>query len=542
MLIALRILDWFLVPLAIVALAYEPNFAHGALNYNESGQHLAAIGAMQRGDLLFRDIFVQYGPLHYYVPLWLFDHLGDSIATLRGYFLSGEIAGLVAAYGLARQLLSTRAFAVLAGLAIAMEAHHPFWSTRWGGWRFFFVYVALAAMLRFSYTRKPGWMLAAGLSSAIAFLHTYDAAAAAGIGALVFFALDFSANRRQPLALFDLRRGLAYFLSGFLACALPFLMHLLAAGTLGDYLGQLPFSNAGRVWLQPFSASDITASVLAPGLIFAVSLWLLGRDMLMGRWGKGDTIPLAMLIASGGMLYLASFRAIRGPQFESSLPIAVILTAYWLSRAYRFFETSEGDPTQRIQRWAAFAALCGVPLALGMGEIRTYAGGAPAWWRYQVYKQHLVPHYIGADRLDEDYRVIAVEGAGSSRVPRWQAEEIEGVTRYLRRELEPEEPLLAYPDLGIFNYFADRPHITRFQIPILAAADERWSRELMRSLEAELPRVVLLGTKRSTLSVATRHPGEYLPEASDFVRENYQHAGRIGRVDIFRHPGPERID
>ena len=137
--IALRILDWLLVPLAIVALAWEPNYAHGVLNYNESGQHLAAIGAMQRGDLLFRDIFVQYGPLHYLVPLWLFGHFGDSIATLRGYFLSGEIAGLVAAYALARQLLPGRAFAILAGLAIAMEAHHPFWSTRGGGWRVFLV-------------------------------------------------------------------------------------------------------------------------------------------------------------------------------------------------------------------------------------------------------------------------------------------------------------------------------------------------------------------------------------------------------------------
>ena len=199
---------------------------------------------MQRGDLLFRDIFVQYGPLHYLVPLWLFGHFGDSIATLRGYFLSGEIAGLVAAYALARQLLPGRAFAILAGLAIAMEAHHPFWSTRWGGWRFFFVYVALTALLRFSHTRNPAWMLAGGVSSALAFLHTYDAAAAAGIGALVFFAFEFSARRGQPQLLADLRRALSYFLVGVLACLLPFAFTLLATGTLGDYMAQLPLTAA----------------------------------------------------------------------------------------------------------------------------------------------------------------------------------------------------------------------------------------------------------------------------------------------------------
>ena len=377
MLIALRILDWLLVPLAIIALAYEPNFAHGALNYNESGQHLAAIGAMQRGELLFRDIFVQYGPLHYYVPFWLFDHLGHSITTLRGYFLSGEIAGLVAAYGLARQLLPTRAFAILAGLAIAMEAHHPFWSTRWGGWRFFFVYVALAAILRFSATRNPAWMLAAGLSSTMAFFHTYDAAAAAGIGALVFFAFEFSAYRHQSQALANLRRAMAYFVGGILFCALPLLFYLLTTGTLGDYLGQLPFSATSRAWLQPFTSEELTATVLVPGLIFVVSLGLVGREILANRWAKGDTIALATLIFSGGLLYFSSFRAIRGPQFESSLPIAIILTAYWLSRAYRLFESSEGDSTLRIQRWAAFAVLCAAAFALGAGEIRTYAGERP---------------------------------------------------------------------------------------------------------------------------------------------------------------------
>jgi hypothetical protein len=183
--IALRMFDCLLVPLAIVVLAFEPNFAHGYINYNESGQHLAAIGEMHRGGLLFRDIFVQYGPLHYWVPYWAFEHVGYSIATLRGYFLLGEIAGLLAAYAVCRQVISHRLFAGLAGLLIAIEAHHPFWSTRWGGWRFAFVYLVLFALIRFSRTRKRGWTFAAGLASGLAFLHTYDAAAATAAGPMV---------------------------------------------------------------------------------------------------------------------------------------------------------------------------------------------------------------------------------------------------------------------------------------------------------------------------------------------------------------------
>ena len=49
MLIARRTLEWLLIPLGIAALAYEPNFSHGFINYNESGQHLAAIAELHRG-------------------------------------------------------------------------------------------------------------------------------------------------------------------------------------------------------------------------------------------------------------------------------------------------------------------------------------------------------------------------------------------------------------------------------------------------------------------------------------------------------------
>ncbi len=71
--------------------------------------------------------------------------------------------------------------------------------------------------------------------------------------------------------------------------------------------------------------------------------------------------------------------------------------------------------------------------------------------------------------------------------------------------------LFAYPDLGILNYFADRPHITRFILPIMAAAREEWSVEIFQSIDANRPRIVVLGRGLSTLARETQHRGEYIP-------------------------------
>ena len=169
---AQRVYDLLLLPLLVIALAFEPNFRHGFMNYSESGQHLATMRELANGSLLFRDLFVQYGPLHYYVPTLFAGVFGESIATLRGYFLAGEIFGFLALWGLCRALIPNRIFATAAVIVAVMYAHHPFWSTRWGGFRFAFVYLSLWCLVALLRNRRPHLPVLAGAFAALAFLHT----------------------------------------------------------------------------------------------------------------------------------------------------------------------------------------------------------------------------------------------------------------------------------------------------------------------------------------------------------------------------------
>ena len=154
--------------------------------------------------------------------------------------------------------------------------------------------------------------------------------------------------------------------------------------------------------------------------------------------------------------------------------------------------------------------------------------------RYQLEKGRLTPHHVGAGVLDASYRRADVERAGPGRVPDFQAEEIEAVTRFIQANSGPDDPLFAYPDLGIFNYFSDRPHLTRFVIPILAAPSEEWADEVLEALKHARPSRVLVGSERSTLSKGTRHEGEFLPDVAAYIESEYQLETTLGRVQVFR--------
>ena len=96
--------------------------------------------------------------------------------------------------------------------------------------------------------------------------------------------------------------------------------------------------------------------------------------------------------------------------------------------------------------------------------------------------------------------------------------EVEEVSEYLRANLDPGEPFLAYPDLGIFHYFADRPQVSRFSIAVTAAANETFAREIL----AELP------TQRSA-------SGLVLLLADDAFELRYRAAAAVLRI-VQRNP------
>ena len=77
-------------------------------------------------------------------------------------------------------------------------------------------------------------------------------------------------------------------------------------------------------------------------------------------------------------------------------------------------------------------------------------------------------------------------------VPAWQAEEIEGVTKFLQENTAPDEPVFTFPELGNFNFWADRPFVGRFPIATFSWYQDRWHRELVADFKKTQPRFVVM--------------------------------------------------
>ncbi len=521
--------DWGIAPLILVALAFEPNFRHGFLNYNESGQHLVAMHELATGSVLFRDLFAQYGPLHYQVPAALSVVFGDSIATLRGYFLAGEIAGFLAAWALCRALIPRSGFAFAAAVVIVMEAHHPFWSTRWGGFRFAFVYLSLLGLWYGLVRPRSWWLVFAGACVGLAFLHTYDAGAAASVAAVPFFVhchLQRGEGRVLP-------RELGRYAIGLAAVLVPFALQLIATGAVGAYFDQLPLLNPGRAFVQPIPASAINATVLAPALIYLVAAGFIVFGLRREIFERERGVAIVFVMASGVLLYVSAFRAIRGPQFEMALPLAIITLFFLVDHAYGVFERGLDVAGDRVGGWLAFAFVFAVMLGIAFLPIRSYEGGALKFIAHQADKGARVAKFVGWNPL-ERYRELALPAGGGARLPESQAREIEEITRYLAETTSPRHTLLAYPDLGAFNLFVDRPLASRFTIAVLAAADPAWSEELLDVVRNRRADVVLIGRQLGTLARATGRREELIPEFREVVERGYVLNRRFERLDVYR--------
>lgn len=527
----------------VASLVFEPNHVHGIMDYNECGQFLSVVNAMWSGQHLYKDIYLQYGPLHYWVPSAAMAVFGKTLETLRGYFFYGGLATVVLMAYVCRRLIPQRAVAYAAAILIAMESHHPFWSSRWGGWRFFMVAAAMYLLSWSARSPKAKYPALAGVFCALSFLHTYDAGIAAFAGAAAYYAYAVWQTRTDPQAAgsaIPVPRSMMAFAAGAAAVMGVWTLELLRTGALGAYVAELMSIGPRKAFAQPILPGDITAKVLLPGVAYALSLAVLGWASFKRSWiAYRHRAGLVPWLAAGGLLYLFAFRAIRGAQFENVLSFAVFTHLYAAALVYRA-ALGEGRllpwPSGRPALKAAAIALIIVSAASwALSYKRFYKGGLQSWLSYQSEKHKSIAYYFGWHAKDGGKYVLSETPAiGKVLLPDWQDREIKDTASAITSMTEPGEGIFCFPDLAIFNFVTDRPQITKYHMIVGASTSEANTREVLENLATARPRVVLLGVQLSALAKATGRQEELLPEVTRYVLDHYRPDRQTGNILIYR--------
>ena len=548
------LVDFVIIPALLAWLAFEPHCFDGAIVHNDEGGTLGPLIRILHGQIPYRDVFTLYGPLYLYLPAFLMMFFGKTLATLRGYFQCASMLNILAAYSVIRVLCQTRFFRYLTPLVLLLETSHPFWSSRWGGLRVGITLLALRALAKFLKHRALRQLMWAGALTGFGLLYSTDTGLLLGFTTLGC-TLWISWTDRGP-APQALRRVLTAYLAGVGLVVSPCALYLASQGALGAYLST-------SFWVVPFRAHAIytfvfpslrfayrhtgmlldflgsqTAMIYLPLVCYELSLAYVLAKVVLKRISVEDGI-LVLLVLVGVLEYYASFRAIFGPQLQDALVPLILLLAFVSERAVgtlrdAYVRAANGNRISAGKVPACCVLLLAIVASLGL-TWKPCFGTWRRWAWYQREKRTLVPGWTCDFQQvsDQDWRFLHTPRGGKSRLPRYQADDVDAVTGFLEQQTKPGERVFAYPEQGAFNFFADRPGVSKFDITGYAALSPRWRQELLQTLDAARPRFVIRGRRPSFL--AREQMGlhdEALPEVGSYLDQRYRVIQQFQTVEL----------
>ena len=95
----------------------------------------------------------------------------------------------------------------------------------------------------------------------------------------------------------------------------------------------------------------------------------------------------------------------------------------------------------------------------------------------------------------EESRSLTFDRAWGIVVPVDQAYELEAIVQFLQTQTAPTDVIFTYPELGIYNFFADRRFLGRFPIAAFSWMNDNWHRELVGQLRSGSVKYLILQKK-----------------------------------------------
>ncbi|MCB4755807.1 MAG: hypothetical protein LHV69_02430 [Elusimicrobia bacterium] len=502
----LRHLWWLgLFPLLLTFFIY-PLRTDGPINPHDEGIWLSLAQGLLEGKKIYKDIWLQFGPL-LTAPLQAlcaFDK--PTVASVRATVWLHNLIGLLCIYACLLRFLrhpiirhTSAVFLWLVPLA-AFSLAIPY-SARYGGG---FLSLFFWPQPRDSKFQKTFYPLLAGLASGVSLLTSQEVGAASLISGIVIF----SVQRAD-------RRDLLKFFGGFLSVFIPSLLvittqygltnywrctYIETAGLLASLSLKIPFFNfnywkeasIGKIlWLIPFQN---LADVLAIYLPLATYVLILSTSLIPRFRMKA---PLVLGLALYGILCSVSAwgRSDRWHFFFALSP-AIFIWSYLT------------DQSLTRHKHKAHLAMLAFLVTGGLVTI-------PA---------HLARHIKNRfERMIQ--RPLNIERAGGIRVPFFQANGYEFLVDWIEKATKPGEPILFLPYDGAIYFLANRPFPGRYPT-VTEAAQSYQQDEIIGDLEkAPLTWIIWDHENSHFDGIPTE---KYLQRIHQYVQTAFEPAGQTG--------------
>ena len=260
------------------------NFFAGDINMIDEGQFASWVTNMLHGKLLFRDIYITYGPLYIYPLYFLFKIFGPSAFLVRFYLTIGGTLGIIASYFLMKILNLRRA--VIAVLLIIFLLV-PILNLREaaGLWAIYFLFLS-------HIQKSRNKSLIAGIISSLTFLISPDFGIFVYVLMIIHFLIQYNFRK-------NIKINIRLNLSLLVGVALPWVL-FVAIAAQGRWLGSYMYVTADII--TSISGINVPNGVNFPNPLVALNAGLIPFIKFLGS--KEMLLYWSILIYLGSFFYL----------------------------------------------------------------------------------------------------------------------------------------------------------------------------------------------------------------------------------------------
>ena len=512
------IFDALILSLFVILITYQPFLLHHEIIMMETGIHLPGIYALFHGAIPYKDFLYFRGPLELYVPALLMKFFGDNMIWLPIFYYVGTILTLLFGALLAFQLYRTRLVFYLMVFVLVARTFPRISFYYWGGMRYALGMLSLVLAVQSFKSNRSSWMFGAGVASCLAFWATIEAGVCTlfAVGGMLALSFLFRRDARGSI----IQQARSYVL-GFLAIFIPVVVYMWNTQSFFPYLETVyvvltksfkTFMNGPDI--HPVGVTGFLSALLPTSKFFKsmtpVYFYLaLIAYFFYRRKNRTFNAEMSCLIGIalyGAILYITGFRRLDGHHFEMALQPEKILFFFLLEEAYLLLikircQEAERAKTFALRGWQFLVMRKKIYLInfLILAFVGSSAGYALARYNNRFVMARLLGNKLGyGDDKDLSFlagiekREVNIKRAKGMVVPVWQAQEMEEIVAFLEKNTKPDETVFTYPELGNFNFWADRPFVGRFPIATFSWMDERWHEELIADFKKAAPRYVIM--------------------------------------------------
>lgn len=559
-----RWVDAVALSISLVLITFHPYYLRAELNLYELGLYLPGIDAILQGKVPFRDFFHLRGPFELYPPAFLMKIFGEKAAVLSTYFYIGTVFTLVVGVWLAQKILRTRLLFYLFVPVFIARTFPRVVFTFWGGMRYAVGLLAIYFAVRYFREERNRFAFWAGFWAAVSFFTSVEigVCALAGVGLGFLVSWVFKTQKLKVIV-----PGVLNFSLGVLIVSLPFIVYLGGQGALGAFVDTV-YTVITRMQVVvdmhaiaslPRNLFEAAAAMLNPGhdnfkhLTPAYFYLFLAGYFIWKIKNKGlnhRDLGAIVLAGYGAVMYNAAFRNIGGSQFEMALQpqkllyfyfLEVIVLNLWGKRqdilqgllfgGGALFKSARLWKVQFIHLFVAGVVLSSVIYPIARFSHRFFS--------FKFLTAVLTGKDVQALKpLKDEGRESDLPRLKGSVLSKQQAEELEEAAHFIQANTNPGEPVVMYPELGAYNFIAQRPFVGRFPIPTFSWFKESWHAEFMRALQTHPPPLIVLdkdpGATFSDVFLKRAENAAKHSEFLDYLKANYAPVKETREVVIYK--------